>query len=271
MEELKWAFTLWNKSNFEKNDYEILRRTGFAIAEISLDYPWPFSADFGEVMEKISTFGFSIAFHAPWRDIQLASPYRDISRGSLEVLKKVIDQVQIYQPIYMVIHLQTREEVDISEHYLEEIESTLVELRDYAKSRGVKILLENTIGGLTDSLDLYIDLLNRVSVGACLDVGRLLPRTPQESFSLSIIENWISTVGSKIEVLHLHTVGRRKGRITEHFPIIGAENLFTAIVKRTSFHNPNLAVTLEVFYTHTGNDVTASYLGEMLSRFLSFF
>lgn len=266
-----WAFTLWSKSNFTKNDYEELLKAGYNVTEISLDYPWPFSTDFKSTVKQIAELGLKIAFHAPWRDISLASPYRDISRGSLETLKKIIDEVADAHAYYMVFHIQTREEVKVDSEYMSHVREIVTELNDYAKSRGIRALLENTFSGISESPESFAELLKHTGAGACLDIGRLLPREPQQYFSLEQIDKWIRTIGSRIQVLHLHSVGKRKGRTTEHVSFIGNENLFSTIVKRALVFNSDLVVTLEVFYTHTGNDATASYLAEMLTKFLSFF
>lgn len=268
---MPWAFTIWNKSSFSKNDYELLIKSGYSVAEISLDYPWPFSADFKNTVKQIAELGLRIAFHAPWRDISLASPYRDISRGSLEALKKVIDEVADTRAEYMVFHIQTREEVKLDSEYFSQVKEVVAELNDYARSKGIRAVLENTFSGVSESPESFAELLKYTGAGACLDIGRLLPRESQHYFSLEQIEKWIRTISNKIEVLHLHSLGRRKGRVTEHFSFLGNENLFSTIVKRTFTFNPNLVVTLEVFYTHAGNDVTASYLAEMLTKFLSLF
>lgn len=268
---MRWAFTLWNKSSLSREDFEALRKAGYSLAEVSLDYPWPYSGDFPGVVAEIKGLGLDLAFHAPWRDIQLASPYPEVSRASLEALKKVIDKVGDYAPVYIVFHLQTREEVELSEEYVSSVKGVVSELGDYARSRGIRPLLENTFGGLSESPELFVDIMKSAGLGACLDVGRLLPRDSYGNFSLDTIERWIKAVGDRIETLHLHTVGRRKGRVTEHFSFLGSETLFSMIVKRARSYNPNLIVTIEVFYTHTGNDATAPYLADMLSKFLTQF
>lgn len=266
---MKWAFTIWNKSDFGDEDLKTLMESGYSAVEVSIDSPWPYSPDFRDVIDTISRHGLEIAFHAPWRDVQLASPYDHISRASVNVVKETIDIVSVYEPSYIVIHLQTREEIELNDWYIQKIEDTLKDLSAYGDSKGIEIVVENTRGGVTEDPDLFRELLDRAGLKACLDVGRLLPKTLSESFTLGMIERWINTLSEKIGVVHIHRVGKREGKLSEHFSIIGAENMFIGIIKRIQTFNPDLTVTLEVFYTHTGADVNTRYLAEMLSRILS--
>jgi len=267
---LKWAFTIWNRSELSEGDYEALRRAGFEVAEVSLDYPWPFSVKFRTAVAELKKRGFALAFHAPWRDILLASPYEEVARGSLEALKRVISEVERYEPLYIVVHVQTREEVGMEEDYLMRVENALAELNGFASANNIRVLIENAFGVFGDSPEVFRKLLDSAGVGACLDVGRLLPRPYQNSFPLDTIEKWLSTIGDRVEVLHIHTVGRRMGRPAEHFSIAGSEILFSTIVKKARALNPEITVTLEIFYTHLGTDATPSYIAETLTRLLPY-
>lgn len=266
---IKWAFTLWNKSDFSDEDFELLLGSGYSVVEISLDSPWPYSDDFKSVIRAIDKHGLELAFHAPWRDVQLASPYPPISKASAEVIKDVIDRVAGHGPGYMVLHAQTREWVYPTEEYVKKVEEVLMEIATYAESRGMQAVLENTGETPTNDPSLFRELIDGVGIRACLDVGRLMPRSSIESFPLAVIESWINALGSRISVVHLHRTGRRGGRISEHFSIVGAENTFYNIVKRVHSFSQTLTATLEVFYTHTGADANARYLAEMLAKLLS--
>lgn len=264
---MRWAFPVWYKSKLTEYDIDELLEAGYSVAEVSLDYPWPYSDDFESEVKSLVEHGFELAFHAPWRDIALASPYRPLARVSLEVLKESIGVIQRLGPEYFIIHVQSREAAPRSDD--EGLISLLSELREHASSHGIKVLVENTYGGFNEDPIEMRKLLETVGLRACLDVGRVMPRD-QGQASMETIERWISLLSPLTDVVHVHAAGRSRGKTLEHCPITGMENTFANVIRKIWSANSRLIVTLEVFFAHSGKEASPSFLAKSLRSLLAY-
>ncbi len=161
--------------------------------------------------------GGSIALHAPWRDLALASPIEDVRRASIDVMVKNLDLVVgKYDVKYVVVHLHSQTsmgKVLTKANWDKVVESavkSLSELSEWSKSRRVPVCVENMPRGASSHLEFLSQLSNSMECLA-LDVGHFYASyidLYEERYGdyYSALSHTLSTFSEKAKVVHLHDV-----------------------------------------------------------------
>jgi len=262
------AFTLWYKSTISNKDLERLFDAGYTTAEISIDYPWPYTTDFYEVINNIIEYGFQIQIHHPWRDINIISPYKSIRESSLQVIKEVTSQLfKKYEIKASIVHLDTRNL--LSFHEIKTITNHLKELAEIQDEYMVPILIETLPNPITGSPETIKELSDILGLGICYDATHilsreLLKRKPTTETSLQIINEWVETLKEKIRLLHLHGMKIENKHVTVHLTLEDQIHIFSQLIKKVQNYNESIGITIEVFYKQNGQPVTIEDMVEQL-------
>ena len=204
---------------------ELIAMHGIDYVEVSIDYPWPQYrySELRETIQKLLDQGVGIGLHAPWRDLAIASPYRDIREASLRIIARSIEPVlEIGKLLYIVVHPTTHQRVEIAENrkdILESFKESLVKLSKLVEGRSPVILVENLSRGFGGDLTSIVDVvasLNNVKVGICLDVGHLATYYKRyvegsgyySSFNdyLDDVVTALSSLNNQVPLVHLHDI-----------------------------------------------------------------
>jgi sugar phosphate isomerase/epimerase len=236
---------------------------GADYVEISLDYPWMNGLRLDEekaVRRAVREWGFQVGIHGPWRDVALASPLEEVWEASLKLYReKVVKVASTLEAEYVNIHVSTEENVEdasVRDVALDKGIEAVRLLAEETWSIGAELTVENVPRKLCSTVDDVSRILDSVPRARfCLDVGHALAsylwRNRDPGLRHEILEHWVSALGSKVYLLHLHDIKLNEGRITEHIPlgtgILGEEEL-VFLAERLS---PSY-ILLEVFRTPEG-------------------
>jgi len=197
---------------------------GFDYIEVSLDYPWPLAGDWRleEVVGEILDRGLSAAFHAPWRDIRLASPIGAVRRASVRALEKFMSRVSKYPCDYAVVHVSSDQAVDRIPRLREEcVASAVKSIREILSSKtmsSIRIVCEN----VREDLEMFKRIISEAGVEVCLDVSHAICVAARSSRRNGLEEEaraWIRGLGSMIRVLHISGVRFEGNWVRDHLTI----------------------------------------------------
>ena len=243
-------------------------RSGFDYFELSLDYPWPFRGKprIDDVVREIVDRSFSLAFHAPWRDIRLASPFDEVRSSSVKVVKDFINRVAEYASDYVVLHVSTDQAVDriheVAEESVEAAVSSLIELEDFARSFGLRIVAEN----VREDLRAFEKIVSKSGVEVCLDVSHAIcsaARRGGRGRIEKVVEDWVSSLKERVRVIHFSGVRFLDNRVEDHYTV-SEDDRFLKLVKKKL---PLMSVEnflLECFKNPSGEEATPSMLSSIV-------
>ena len=226
------------------------RKIGFDYLEVSLDYPWPFKGSFqlGEVVEAAFSEGLSIAFHAPWRDLRLSSPFEDVRSASLKIFEKVVSEISNYEADYLVVHLSTDQAADrieeIRDEVLDAALSSVDSLKGISKSFGLRLVVEN----VREDLEMFRKIASRAS-RICLDVGHVIVSTVRRLGRERVdeeLERWLEALRDKVEVVHYSGV-RFEGRWVRDHQLTDSSDKYLRRIKNELKEMKPRGLLLEVF------------------------
>ncbi len=209
---------------------------GFNYLEISLDYPWPFRGKpkLGEVVRKALDEGFSIAFHAPWRDIRPASPIEEVRNSSVAALKKFMSEVAEHSADYIVLHLSTDQAVDripeIGEESINAAVESIKELKSFTRSLGLRMVVEN----VREDLHRFKRIVLESDSEVCLDVSHAICSIVRNGGRGRIEEElitWITELKDRVKVLHFSGVKFMENRVKDHF-LVDENDHYLKLVKK---------------------------------------
>lgn len=210
---MRAGFSIWHKSQTsDPSFWNLALQAGFELVEIALDYPWPWERSFNNIARRALREGLDVGLHAPWRDLRLASPLRDVREGSSRAVLEAIDKVLSVgiDFHYIVLHVSSQEW--IPEHmldtYLDEVSTTLGEIRDVSRSHGFDVVIENAQTPFSDRMALLKKLAKRLDVGVCLDLGHLVLGGVRKGASkrrlFKTVTKWFNELSHLVRVVHLH-------------------------------------------------------------------
>jgi len=257
---------------------EEARQLGIDHAEISVDYPFgidnlePFLAMARECRER----GFTISIHAPWHEINIASPLEPIRVGSVEVLKRVVDNAYRVEALYLVIHATSAQPVcrgRYVEKCIEAARRSISELASYAEDRGMYLAVENVGDPCCGRIDQFAQVV-RPPAYACIDVAHAytFEEDPQRALNEvkypQMLSRWVSAVGGdRVLVVHLHGVRARGKRLETHLEIdlgvLDPKNFAKAVAKSAKY------LVFEVFRRSDGSEANLATLAEVLNELRS--
>ncbi len=234
-----------------------LREGTFDYIELSLDYPVPVRKDYlSEVLEVVRSEGLRYSFHAPWRGIDLASPWEPLRRGAVEVIKNILKLASEFEAMYVVIHLTTSERLsDSKDDVLSAAVKSVRELLETAERENVKFYIENV--GKLGHPDLLGFIMDETRAEFCLDlVHAIIDFARRHKIDLErvdpeeVLDTWRNALGRNVRCVHVHGYSMDNGRLKIHttlrYPITKR-----VAAKYVSLMDPEY-VTLEIFYSDNG-------------------
>ena len=242
---------------------------GFDYVELSLDFPLPVKEELLErAVREARDHGLDVAFHAPWRGLDLASPWEEVREGVVKVMKKSMDLTKKYKAMYLVFHLTTSEKLedDVKGKVFEAGKKSVIEISEYAKKIHVDVALENT--PRLGQPDYFATLQSLTDIEFCFDVAHAVTTfRSRHKMKLDdvnvdeVLEIWKGALGDRVRCVHIHGIEQDKGKIKAHqmlvYPItkrIAAKAIATMGAEDA---------TLEIYY-NKGKEVEPKELAKEL-------
>ncbi len=247
---------------------------GFDYVELSLDFPLPLKEDLlKRAVDEAREMGLDVAFHAPWRGLDLATPWEEVREGVVKVIKKAIDLSSKYKAKYLVFHLTTSEKLedDVKGKVFEAGKKSVMEISKYAKEKRVDVALENT--PRLGQPDYFATLHSLTDIEFCFDLGHAVTTFKgRHKLKLNdvnvdeVLEVWRDAIGDRVRCLHVHGVEQEKGKTKSH------QMLIYPITKRVAAKAIALMgaedVTLEIYY-NKGKEVEPKELAKEIREIRS--
>ncbi len=187
-------------------------------------------------------------FHQEGRTITLHGPFTDLSAGSMDpeiqqVTRKRYDQlaslVPVFKPKCVVCHAgyDRKRYWPMVDVWLEKSLEIWNPLAESLKREGTRLMLENVYEKTPSEILPLIEKLKAHDVGFCLDVGH------QAAFGSLSLTQWVQTMSSRIQQLHLHN---NDGKQDDHRALCsGIINIQELLKQLHSLKIHPIAVTLE--------------------------
>jgi len=241
---------------------------GFNYIEISLDYPWPFRGRYAleGVIDEALDVGLSIAFHAPWRDIRLASPIEEVREASVKAFKRFLDEVSKYPCDYVVVHLSSDQAIDripeIRNEYVNSAVKSIKEIKSIGDLSGLRIVFEN----VREDVVTFKQIISKADSEVCLDVSHaicLAVRNSKRNRLDEEVKAWIGGLKDRIRVIHFSGLKFIGNWVKDHI-LVRKDDRYLKLVKSEL---ENLRVEnflLEVFEDPDRGEVYPSQLREVV-------
>jgi len=238
---------------------------GFNYIELSLDYPWPLlDRDTPEaIVNETRKFGLDVIFHGCWRDVKLSSPIEGVRKASVSYVIDVAKAAGEIHPTYFILHLSTDQAVNQIEEYgdlfVEAAISSLKEVLEEAEKLGVEIVVENDPMHFMTTVDQVAEVLRRVDVEFCFDIGHAYAYTVRKERCADVdelISSWFKALGAKIIGAHVYDCIIRDHWVEEHVAPSENSQLIQAFLRatRNKFVKLNF-ITIEAFRKPDGSPV----------------
>ena len=251
------GWSIWYGTRNVEEELAKTLENGFDYLEISLAYPWISNEEnLVHIISVAKDLGFKVAFHGPWRDVRLGSPYREISESSRAIVSKAIGSIVKHEPEYFNVHIIS-EEITFSEKVkdkvLNEAKKSLNMLQRVSEDTGITITVENNPQGFFSLPSHFNFIENYDSIYFCLDVGHAIIsyfNIGEKNFDpISVAKEWISVIGSdKILVTHLHNIIQSGKVLLDHYffgyGIVNLSTLCRFLCRKTNVRY----VLLELFH-----------------------
>jgi len=201
-----------------------------------------------EFLDELSKYGLELLGHAPWY-FELAHPYDRIRKAFLEESKDVIDLLAdfgaekvTFHPVPVFTGVYSRK--NYRSVLFDLLKESLKSLVDYARERGVELLLENIDGGEGKFFTIYEyeELLKETGASLTLDIGHANLYT--KTFSGIV---FIDRFAPKGLLKHVHASDNMGGEADLHLPIGVGRIRYPDVVKHLLRNGYRGTVTLEVF------------------------
>jgi len=266
----KYGWAAW-KGHLEKWK-ELIEETkvaGFDYVELSLDYPLLYEKEklIGAV-KALKDVGLGLTFHAPWRGVELATPWEEIREASVRLVKKAIDLAAELGADYVVYHVTTPEKLtpDVRDSVFEAGKKSVEEVSEYAEKVGVIAAVEN-VGSLGQP-DYFGALRDETRANFCFDFAHAVTSFMQrhklklEDVDVDeVIELWKNAIGGRTVCAHIHGI---EGSRREHRPLV------YPITKRAAAKAYVLTgadyVTFEIYYIKKNKEASPKFVGKEMNE-----
>lgn len=194
--------------------------------------------DFKSVARSLLEEDLKITFHAPFMDLRPGAIDPSIRKATKERIKQVFDLAYFFKPVSVVCHPSFDKRYYISNEniWLENSVNTWEYFSQIADETGTIIALENVYESDPHNLRLLFDALSSPNICFCFDTGHF------NVFSSVSLDDWISSLGSRIGQLHIHD---NNGMLDEHLPAGNGTFPFSQLFAMIRKLNVNPIVTLE--------------------------
>lgn len=249
------------------------QEAGFDYLEVSLDYPWPFEKrfKFSEIIQLVKDYGLEVAFHAPWRDVKLASPIEEIRAASIEICRKAIKYVLVFEPKYVVVHLSTEQALNMISNCVEDmlIKSSIKSVSELVGFR--EIVFENVPNGCSEPIHFKKLIDSCEELKLCFDFGHAVISRVKRGMKVEVkrlLNEWLTILRNHVKVCHLHGFREINNYVKDHLLIRVGDPIFHELIKAVESLNPRY-VLFEVFEDEKSNPAKPYMLREMITRFFT--
>ncbi len=239
---------LTNPANDILEEIRLIKRLGFDYPEIGIELPEGapeiILGNKKRILELLTKFGHPAIAHTAWW-IDFGSGYDIIRKGWVEEAKLSIDAAKALNINEINFHFYsiglTKEYKPYHKHILNNIVKSLKEVVNYANSKRMTIIFENSpieksVAGI-EKYKFVIDNVPRLKVH--LDVGHAFIENGMKG-----VRDYIFTFKNMIEHVHVHD---NHGEGDEHLPLGKGKIDFKQVVKWLKQINYNKTITFEVF------------------------
>ena len=238
----------WSKVLEEVSD------SGFDYVELSLDFPLPYKVDYlKSVVREVKERGLRLSIHAPWRGVDLASPWESVRRGALELMELTASIAREVEAEYVVLHLTTPEKLDrdLKDMIVEKALNSTREIKEISGEYGVPMLIENV--GKLGHPDIFGKLKDEVDINFCLDIAHAITdfskrhKVELERVDVDdVIGMWLNALGNNILCLHVHGLILENGKVRSH-QVLSYPLTKRVVAKSIALSAPRY-VTAEIYY-----------------------
>jgi len=204
-----------------------LKSSGINLYEISIDYPWSYK-DFDLLYSLIDILienNIHIGIHAPWRDLFYASPYEDLRKVAINILKTALNPIIGKYPIeYIVVHVTSMQKAGFENTYHDMVEAarkSIDELFQWFNDYDIHLCIENVPKGFSSKPEDLVAITGD-NVYVALDIAHLYATylrhfTNAYTNFNEFLEDSIVMIGSdKILAIHFHDVVFIGNRLFHH-------------------------------------------------------
>ncbi len=229
MPSAKIGLPIWPHTEKLEKSLAAAWSVGASYVEVSLDYPWVYGLRNEEAKafrRAVREWGLEVGIHAPWRDVSLASPIREVWEASLGLLIGPVKRVaEDLEAVYLNLHVSTGEYLDSASVRGVAVQAALKALRiilgEYSPI-DVAVTVENTPQkGVGDPSFIGTLLDNAPGANLCLDVAHAYAYYARggEVSTPDALAHWFDSFKGRVKVLHIHDAKRCGPRcFLEHIP-----------------------------------------------------
>ncbi len=270
---IRIGYTAWYRDKDLEKVIDSTRKAGFDLIEVSMDYPWPYklSGDLlSSIRRKARDSDIVIGIHAPWRDISLASPLKEIREASVRVVAKCFDAAYKLEAAYVNVHLSTKQidEEDIRRESLEAAALSASELLELAEKYALTLTFENVPSGLVCTRPEHFHEVFEKAQGSwmCFDVGHaasVKAKTEENDFDLEeLLAEWRQW-SDRMLVLHVHSYRvKSDGFVEDH---IEPDEKYVRTVLKLLRPREARFIVIEAFRDRDGKNLFPEKLASLVS------
>lgn len=269
------GFSVW-KEDYKRASELIasLFDAGFDHVEVSIDSPLDLGdPELSGIVEAVRGAGLSLGFHAPWKEVFIASPVEEIRSSSTSVVAKILGWAQRYDPEYVVVHGSSDQAVCSKKEDL--CIDSLARSLEALGSSGLDIYLEAIQGACCGRVSQLVKLLDRgLDIVFCLDLAHIAVenmirgRGRWPSRISEAISEVPEALGRRARAIHVHGLRDGGKRPKAHYDFsytqLGAEDVARAAALWGSGY-----IVFEVFYRSSGGPASPSDLAGEVRRIRS--
>jgi len=277
------GINLWHRD--AKNTATILTKAvevGFNHAEVSIDYPFGIEdvEPFKTMCKHVKEYGMTLSVHAPWQEINLASPLREVREASIRIIERALRLAYQVESIYVVLHVTSAQPICKSSAYRHRCISSAVEalnrLATIADELGLLLAVENVGDPCCGRIDQFSPIIAESRTYACIDIAHALLHEnnarnliKDRTSYANVLSSWIDSVGrERVLAIHVHTVVDRNGKLDPHN--IPDENLLDIkALSKVIAKSGVKYIVFEAFKNLDGKPVDVTELAQPVSKLKS--
>ncbi|MEM4969717.1 MAG: TIM barrel protein [Sulfolobales archaeon] len=266
------GFSVWRED--AKRISELVSKlieAGYDHVEVSIESPMDLEdPGLSLIINTIRGAGLSIGFHAPWKEIYIASPVEEIRSAAVDVIAKVLRTILRFEPEYFVLHGSSEQNIcskneDLCLAQLGKSMESLLKIYGNIYIETIQGICCGKISQILKLMEIYRELR------ACLDLAHIAVenmvkgKNKWPSRIADALNEIPESVGKRSPLIHLHGLKGGDKRVRTHYDFsytpLGAEDIARAArlwgVKYIVF---------EVFYRSAGDPIEPSDLYEEIKK-----
>ncbi|UXD21986.1 hypothetical protein IPA_00515 [Ignicoccus pacificus DSM 13166] len=248
-----WSAWRGHLKNWERLVEEV-SDSGFGYVELSLDFPLPYKAEeVREAVKRLREKNLKVSIHAPWRGVDLATPWESIRKGALELMELTASIAHSIEAEYVVLHMTTPEKLDqdVRDKVIESAIKSAKRIVEISEEYSVPMYIENV--GKLGHPDTFGKIMDESGAEFCLDLAHAIVdfarrhKVELDRVDVDDVMNmWISSLKNNIKCVHVHGVVNEDGKIRSH-QALGYPLTKRVVAKTIAQASPEY-VTLEIYY-----------------------